>query len=104
MRYPETAALIKKARKQKGLSQENAARRIGCSRLQWINWEQGLHRPTTYKQALVEVIGVDAGKLDAADGGDLDEAALMAPLARAVRDIVDAQFKSHVRQLKRELA
>jgi transcriptional regulator with XRE-family HTH domain len=94
MRYPETAALIKQARLKKGLSQEKAARRIGCSRLQWINWEQGLHRPEKYAASLVEVIGVDADKLSAADGGDLDQEALMAPLARAVRDIVRAEVRA----------
>lgn len=91
MRYPETAALIKKARLKKGLSQEKAATRIGCSRLQWINWEQGLHRPEKYARLLVEVIGVDERELEKADG--LDEADLMAPLTRAIRDIVRAEIR-----------
>lgn len=98
MRYPETAALIKKARRNTGLSQEKAARQVGCSRLQWINWEQGVHRPDKYANALVEVLGLDAKKLKAADGGeDLDEASLMAPLTRAINDLVEAQVDRALR-------
>jgi transcriptional regulator with XRE-family HTH domain len=93
MRYPETAALIKSARLRRGLSQEKAAKSIGCSRLQWINWEAGLHRPDRYANALVEVIGVDGEKLASADGGDLDEAALMAPLMRALRELVESEVR-----------
>jgi transcriptional regulator with XRE-family HTH domain len=94
MRYPETAALIKQARLKKGLSQEKAARRIGCSRLQWINWEQGLHRPEKYAASLVEVIGVDADKLSAADGGDLDQEALGRDLAAMFTQALDRVMES----------
>lgn len=93
MRYPETASLIRKARRHKGLSQEKAAQQVGCSRLQWINWEQGLHRPTKYTGQLVEVLGVDSEMLESADGG-LDEAHdLMAPLTDAIAAIVAMQVK-----------
>lgn len=67
MRYPETASLIRSARLRKGLSQEKAARRVGCTRLQWINWEKGAHRPTRFIDDLIDVIGVDRDKLAAAD-------------------------------------
>lgn len=99
MRYPETAALIKQARLKKGLSQEKAARRIGCSRLQWINWEQGLHRPEKYVAALVGVIGVNAKKLEAADDGGLDQEALLTPLTVAIRDLVRYEVKSAQREM-----
>jgi transcriptional regulator with XRE-family HTH domain len=79
MRYPETAALIKSARLRKGLSQEKAAQQVGCSRLQWINWEQGVHRPGRHAAALAGVLGITLDELRAAD--DEEEAALQ-PLSR----------------------
>lgn len=92
-RYPQTAALIHSARLRKGLSQEKAAVLAGCSRLQFIRWEQGLHRPEGHRaEALVAKLGVDADKLSAADP-EPDEDDLMAPLSRAIRDLVRSELE-----------
>lgn len=70
MRYPETASLIRSARLRKGLSQEKAAAAVGCSRLQFIRWEQGLHKPEEHAGGLVAVLEIDKKALDEADDED----------------------------------
>lgn len=78
MRYPQTATIIQGARKRKGVSQERAAIKVGCSRLQWIRWEQGLHRPAADGLAprLAEYLGLDLEVLLSADDED-EEASSM---------------------------
>src|SRR4051812_31274226 len=44
-RYPEIGQAIRAARLKKKWSQEHAAAQVGISRMQWIRWEQGLHKP-----------------------------------------------------------
>lgn len=102
MRYPETAALIRSARRRKGLSQEAAAEAIGCSRLQVIRWEQGLHRPDPegLGPRLVEVLGVKAKALTEADADD-EEAAqvddMTLALTTALRAVVAAELAKFVK-------
>lgn len=86
MRYPNTAATIKRARLKKGLSQEKAANQLGCSRLQWINWEQGLHRPTRHLAALAELLELSADELEVADE---DRDATVMPLSREHQEALD---------------
>lgn len=89
-RYEKLAAEIKSARLRKGLSQERAAELVGTSRFHWIRWEQGLHKPTEYKDKLSEVLGLPADVFGD-DSDDLDEEDLVAPLTRAINDIVARQ-------------
>ena len=76
MRYPQTAAIIRSARLRKGMSQERAASEVGCSRLQFIRWEQGIHKPNPdgLGRQLVDVLGLDKSALEGAD--EDEEAAL----------------------------
>lgn len=64
--------MIQNARRRKGVSQERAATKIGCSRLQWIRWEQGVHRPDPngYAPKIAGYLGLDVGVLTAADASD----------------------------------
>lgn len=77
MRYPQTAAMIRSARRRKGMSQEALAAAVGCSRLQVIRWEQGLHKPDPegLGAKLVEVLAIKPAALEGADEAD-EEAAL----------------------------
>ena len=59
MRYPQIAAQVKEARLHKGWSQERAAAEVGTSRIHWIRWEKGLHKPAGRLAArLIEVLGL----------------------------------------------
>lgn len=89
VRYPETAKLIKTARLRKGWSQERAAQIVGSSRLQWIRWEQGLHKPDPdgLGASLCDALGIPKKKLRDADSTDEAEAALVADLLSIVRQI-----------------
>jgi transcriptional regulator with XRE-family HTH domain len=92
MRYPETASIILAARKRKGVSQERAAQKVGCSRLQWIRWEQGLHRPEPdgFGAKLAEYLGIGSDALSAADSDDDEEAASMQPFGRDIMQALNA--------------
>jgi transcriptional regulator with XRE-family HTH domain len=92
-RYPKSAQAIKTARKQRGWSQEYAASIVGCTRLQWIRWEQGVHQPVSYADRLSEVLGIPKEQLK--DDEDEEEAAL-ADLGRTLVAALD-RFKSEVR-------
>lgn len=93
MRYPETAALIRSARRRKGISQATAAANIGCSRLQVIRWEQGLHRPDPLGlgPVVADVLGIEPSRLASADEDDDEEAAAVRDLARALQAEVRRQ-------------
>ena len=87
-RHPQIAADIRSARLRKGLSQEKAAELVGTSRFHWIRWEQGLHKPDDYAARLIEVLGLPEDVFgDPAD--DLDDEDLVAPLTRAISDLVE---------------
>ncbi len=60
-RHPELGAAIKQARLAKKLSQDELAERVGAKggRFTVIRWEQGLHRPTEFADALVRELGID---------------------------------------------
>lgn len=108
MRYPETARLIRKSRKRKGLSQERLARHLGCSRLQVIRWEQGLHRPDpdALGAKLAESLEFSVADLRSCDGGDEDDAeAASMPLARDLATALQAEVQRQVAAaLKAEMA
>lgn len=95
MRYPETASLIRKARLRTGLSQERAAVAVGCSRLQFIRWEQGLHRPDANGHAarLVTVLGIDEKALIAADDEEESQPMASELFAQAVRAVLREELR-----------
>ena len=84
-RYPKSAVAIRAARKERGWSQEYAAGKVGCSRLQWIRWEQGVHQPVEYADRLNDVLGIPKEQLK--DDEDEEEAALAMDLLRVVQRI-----------------
>jgi|Deesub1362A_J573_1020465.scaffolds.fasta_scaffold00385_3 HTH-type transcriptional regulator/antitoxin HipB len=55
---------LKEARLRVGLSQEEVARRVGCSVRTYARWERGETMPQTrYLQALARVLGVTVDDL-----------------------------------------
>lgn len=89
MKYEKIAAAIKKARLERGWTQERAAQEIGTSRIHWIRWEQGLHRPNPeYARRLVDRLGVPKELLE--DDGDEEETALAMALLRMMRRVTEA--------------
>lgn len=93
MRYPETASLIRSARLRKGISQEKAARRVGCTRLQWINWEKGAHRPVRFVNDLVDVLGLDRDELSSADPEDERLSSDLMQIVQSLERLVDGRVE-----------
>jgi len=50
---------IKDARAKAGLSQEQAARVVGCSKMTWWKWEKGMHtmRPALFRMFCLHCFG-----------------------------------------------
>lgn len=95
MKYPETAALIRAARIKRKWSQEKAAQIVGSSRLQWIRWEQGLHKPDPdgHGAALCDALNIPKKRMLNADASDEKEAALVADLIAIVRAITRQELE-----------
>lgn len=90
VRYPEIAAGIKQARLARKWSQERAAAEIGTSRIHWIRWEQGLHKPTPeFAQRLVERLGVPGELFEDPD----EEEDALQDLARGIKAFVRSELQ-----------
>lgn len=95
-RHERIGNAIRSARKRRGWSQDELARRVGASgRLTVIRWEQGIHRPTDYVDQLADVLGLEPELLADDDSEDRD---VYAPLTRAVQTIVEAQVEKALKQ------